>query len=176
MLKKLVAAAHGSSHKTKVVLSVGESACHSSYYQLSYCNTTGGWGGCEHYSAAMSISDHRQTFVEALSCAINTYDLDGAPHLIPVQLSPRLIFSFFLLRPTGIDIDWEYPNDPGAGQPYSSSDSANLLLFFQSLRSKLGSSKIISAAVTQLPWLGSDGKPLTNVSAYAKEMNYINIM
>jgi Glycosyl hydrolases family 18 len=76
----------------------------------------------------------------------------------------------------GIDIDWEYPNSPGAGQPYSPSDSTNLLLFLQSLRTKLGSSKIISAAVTQLPWLGSNGRPLTNVSAYAKEMDYVNIM
>ncbi|KIM81785.1 glycoside hydrolase family 18 protein [Piloderma croceum F 1598] len=134
MLKKLVSAAHDSGHKTKIVLSVG------------------GWGGCKYYSAAMSSSNHRTTFIDALSTAVNSYDLDG------------------------IDIDWEYPNSPGAGQPYSPSDSANLLLFFQSLRTKLGSSKIISAAVTQLPWLGSNGRPLTNVSAYAKEMNYVNIM
>lgn len=132
MLKKLVSGAHKVG--TKVVLSVG------------------GWGGCEYYSAAMKTSAHRTTFINALSSAVNEYDLDG------------------------IDIDWEYPNDPGAGQPYSSSDSANFLLFLKSLRSKLGSSKIISAAVTQLPWLGSNGKPLTNVSAYTNEMTYINIM
>lgn len=72
--------------------------------------------------------------------------------------------------------DWEYPNNAGAGQPYSSADSANFLLFLKSLRSKLGSSKIISAAVTQLPWIGSNGKPLTNVSAYTDEMTYVNIM
>ena len=70
----------------------------------------------------------------------------------------------------------EYPGESGAGNPHSTSDSANLLSFFQSLRSALGSSKIISAAVTQLPWVGSNGSPLTNVSAYASVMTYANIM
>lgn len=70
----------------------------------------------------------------------------------------------------------EYPNQSGAGNPYSSSDAANLLSFFTELRSALGSSKIISAAVTDLPWIGSDGNPLTDVSAYAKQMTYANIM
>ena len=70
----------------------------------------------------------------------------------------------------------EYPNESGAGNPYSASDAANLLSFFQSLRTALGSSKIISAAVTQLPWTGSNGSPLTNVSAYASVMTYANIM
>ncbi|KZP30284.1 glycoside hydrolase family 18 protein [Athelia psychrophila] len=114
--------------------------------------SVGGWGGCEYYSALMKTSANRTTFINALSSAVSKYDLDG------------------------IDIDWEYPNDPGAGQPYSSADSANFLLFLKSFRSKLGSSKIISAAVTQLPWLGSNGKPLTNVSAYTDEMTYVNIM
>lgn len=76
----------------------------------------------------------------------------------------------------GIDIDWEYPGESGAGNLHSTSDSANLLSFFTSLRSALGSSKIISAAVTDLPWIGSNGQPLTNVSSYAAQMTYANIM
>lgn len=39
-----------------------------------------------------------------------------------------------------------------------------------------GDSKIISAAVSHLPWSGEDGNPLTNVSAYADQMTYVNIM
>jgi chitinase len=46
------------------------------------------------------------------------------------------IFSLTLL--TGIDLDWEYPNSPGAGNPYSANDSANLLALLKSLRSGLG--------------------------------------
>ena len=70
----------------------------------------------------------------------------------------------------------EYPNESGAGNPHSSSDAANLLSFFTSLRSSLGSSKIISAAVTCLPWVGSNGNPLTNVASYAAQLTYANIM
>ena len=70
----------------------------------------------------------------------------------------------------------EYPNSEGAGNPHSSSDSANLLSFFTSLRSALGSSKLITAAVTQQPWLGSNGSPLTNVASYAAQLSYVNLM
>lgn len=42
--------------------------------------------------------------------------------------------------------------------------------------SYLGSSKIISSAVTHLPWLDENGKPLSDVSAYAAQMTYVNIM
>ena len=40
----------------------------------------------------------------------------------------------------------------------------------------LGDAKIISAAVTHHPWLGQDGNPLNDVSAYAQMINYVNIM
>ncbi|KAG6826893.1 hypothetical protein H0H92_013999 [Tricholoma furcatifolium] len=111
-----------------------------------------GWGGCEYYSAAVSTATNRSKFISAIQSAISTNGLDG------------------------VDLDWEYPNSPGAGQPYSSADSANFLTFLTSLRSALGSSKIISAAVPDLPWLGSNGQPLTNVAAYAAQLTYLNIM
>ncbi|THH29871.1 hypothetical protein EUX98_g4306 [Antrodiella citrinella] len=111
----------------------------------------GGWDGSYWFSQVMS-SGNRSAFVNAAVSAVNTYGLDG------------------------IDIDWEYPNESGAGNPYSSADAANLLSFFTSLRSALGSSKIISAAVTCLPWTGSNGNPLTNVSAYAAQLTYANVM
>ncbi|KAK2460378.1 hypothetical protein APHAL10511_007543 [Amanita phalloides] len=114
--------------------------------------SVGGWAGCQYYSHACSNNSNRTTFTHALAHAVKTYGLDG------------------------IDIDWEYPNSTGAGHPYSSSDAENLLSLLKSLRSALGPSKIISSAVAHLPWLGSDGKPLTDVSTYAAKMTYINIM
>ncbi|KAJ3536913.1 hypothetical protein NMY22_g5822 [Coprinellus aureogranulatus] len=114
--------------------------------------SVGGWGGCYWFSQAVSTANNRTKFVNALKDAVNNYGLDG------------------------IDIDWEYPNSPGAGNPYSPNDSANLLSFLKALRTALGKTAIIAAAVSHLPWLGSNGRPLTNVKDYAAVMTYINIM
>ncbi|TFK94886.1 glycoside hydrolase family 18 protein [Polyporus arcularius HHB13444] len=138
----------GSTSTLKTLVSSAHNSGHGTKVVLSI----GGWGGSYWFSQAVSTSANRTTFVNACVSAVNTYNLDG------------------------IDIDWEYPNESGAGNPHSSSDAANLLSFFKSLRSALGSSKIISAAVTQLPWTGSNGSPLTDVSAYAAQMTYANIM
>ncbi|KDR78221.1 hypothetical protein GALMADRAFT_138343 [Galerina marginata CBS 339.88] len=132
----------------KRLVTAARSSGHSTRIVLSI----GGWGGCQYYSQACSSSANRTTFSNSIVSTINSYGLDG------------------------VDIDWEYPNSPGAGQPYSSADSANLLSLFKLLRSALGTSKVISSAVTQLPWLGANGSPLTDVSAYAAVMTYVNIM
>ncbi|KAJ6593441.1 glycoside hydrolase family 18 protein [Mycena capillaripes] len=114
--------------------------------------SVGGWGGSTFFHQAASTAANRATFVSALSNAVSTFGLDG------------------------IDIDWEYPNQAGAGNPFGSADAANLLLVLTSLRTALGTSKIISAAVTDLPWIGSNGSPLTDMSAYAAQMTYANLM
>ncbi|KAJ3859360.1 glycoside hydrolase family 18 protein [Lentinula novae-zelandiae] len=114
--------------------------------------SVGGWGGSVYFSQCVASAANRTTFVNTLVSAVNTYGLDG------------------------IDIDWEYPNEVGAGNINSPSDAANFLTFLTQLRTALGSSKIISAAVPDTPWLGSNGSPLTNVSAYAAQMTYLNIM
>ncbi|KZV96514.1 glycoside hydrolase family 18 protein [Exidia glandulosa HHB12029] len=128
------------------------SAANSSGKGTKVALSVGGWGGSTWFSQAVSSSANRTTFVNSISSAINTYGL------------------------AGVDIDWEYPNSAGAGNPHSPNDAANLLSFLTQLRSTIGSSKIISAAVPHLPWLGSNGQPLTNVSAYAAQMTYVNIM
>ncbi|KAJ7350519.1 glycoside hydrolase [Mycena albidolilacea] len=114
--------------------------------------SVGGWGGSTFFHQVASTAASRATFLSALSSAVSTFGLDG------------------------IDIDWEYPNDPGAGNAFGPADAANLLLILTSLRSALGTSKIISAAVTDLPWIGSNGSPLTDMSAYAAQMTYANLM
>ncbi|KAJ7647732.1 glycoside hydrolase [Roridomyces roridus] len=115
--------------------------------------SVGGWGGSAFFHQAAGSAAARSTFVSALSSAVTTFGLDG------------------------IDIDWEYPNNPGAGNPFGSADAANLLTLLTSLRTALGTSKIISCAVTDLPWIGSNGSPLTSgLAAYAAQMSFANIM
>ncbi|KAF5376668.1 hypothetical protein D9615_007899 [Tricholomella constricta] len=127
-------------------------AAHKSGKGTKVVLSIGGWGGCKYFSSSCSTSANRTKLVNSIKSTISANGLDG------------------------IDLDWEYPNSPGAGQPFSSADSANLLSLLKSLRSALGSSKIISAAVPHLPWLGSNGSPLKDVSAYAAQMTYANIM
>ncbi|KAJ7188715.1 glycoside hydrolase [Mycena filopes] len=114
--------------------------------------SVGGWGGSTWFHQAAGSAATRATFVGALTSAVTTFGLDG------------------------IDIDWEYPNQTGAGNPFGSADAANLLSLLTSLRTALGTSKIISAAVTDLPWIGSNGNPITDMSAYAAQMTYANLM
>lgn len=114
--------------------------------------SVGGWGGSKYFSQACSTAANRAKFVNALVGAVNSFGL------------------------AGVDLDWEYPNSAGAGNPHGPNDAANFLTLVTALRSALGSSKIISAAVPHLPWLGANGRPLTNVAAYAKQMSWVNIM
>jgi chitinase len=56
----------------------------------------------------------------------------------------------------------------------SANDSANFLSFLTTLRSQQGAQKlIISAAVSLTPFVDSNGTPMTDVSAFAKVLNYI---
>ncbi|KAG6833416.1 hypothetical protein H0H87_007401 [Tephrocybe sp. NHM501043] len=114
--------------------------------------SVGGWGGSHWFSDVVKGAANRTKFADTLVGVVNSFGLDG------------------------IDIDWEYPSSIGAGNKHTPADSANFLSFLKLLRSSLGPSKIISAAVAHLPWLGPNGKPLTNVTEFASVMTYVNIM
>ena len=72
---------------------------------------------------------------------------------------------------------WEYPNKQGIGcniLSTTNSDSANFLSFLQKLRGMVGTQKLtLSAAVSITTFIGSDGKPMTDVSGFAKVLDYI---
>ncbi|KAG0044491.1 hypothetical protein BGZ83_010283, partial [Gryganskiella cystojenkinii] len=73
----------------------------------------------------------------------------------------------------GIDIDWEYPGRAGAiCNNYTPQDAANYLVLLKELRAQMDKEfptvhKYLTAAVRVQPWDGTDGKPLSDVSAYA---------
>ena len=70
---------------------------------------------------------------------------------------------------------WEYPAKQGIGcNVVSVNDSANFLTFLQTLRKQDGAeSLIITAAVSITPFIGSDGNPMTDVSEFAKVLDYV---
>ena len=77
----------------------------------------------------------------------------------------------------GIDFDWEYPGRQGAGSNIvSPNDSANFLAMLQLLRRSLPKSARLSAAVTDSPFAGRNGQPLSDVSAFAAVLDWVNIM
>ncbi|KAH9027953.1 chitinase [Lactarius pseudohatsudake] len=114
----------------------------------------GGWTGSRYFSSAVATGANRTAFAQAVMKLVSTYNLDG------------------------IEFDWEYPNTQGIGcNTISTNDSANFLTFLQTLRSQYGARDlIISAAVDVKPFVGSDGNPTTDVSEFAKVLNYIEVM
>ncbi|KAI9458903.1 chitinase [Lactarius psammicola] len=114
----------------------------------------GGWTGSRYFSSAVATDTNRTAFAEAVMKLVSTYKLDG------------------------IEFDWEYPNRQGIGcNLISADDSANFLSFLQTLRNQDGAKDlIISAAVSIKPFVGSDGNPMTDVSEFAKVLNYIEVM
>ena len=84
-------------------------------------------------------------------------------------------FSIFRTLIHSLFHSWEYPAKQGIGcNIVSSSDSANFLSFLQNLRGQNGAKDLIlSAAVTDTPFLGSNGEPMSDVSGFAQVLDYI---
>lgn len=116
--------------------------------------TIGGWTGGEWYSSNLNSAENRSIFVDTVTKFATKYNLDG------------------------LDFDWEYPNDQGIGcNTISSEDTTNFLSFLQELRKNpVGARLLLTAATPINPWDGPDGTPLTDVSGFAKVLDYIEIM
>ncbi|KAK8853278.1 hypothetical protein IAR55_003982 [Kwoniella newhampshirensis] len=113
----------------------------------------GGWTGSAYFSTICSTSSNRRTFINNILAAYNLYNLDG------------------------IDIDWEYPGTGGAdGNAVSGNDSANFLRFLTELRAALPEGALISTATQVWPFADSNGRPMTDVSGFAKVIDWILIM
>ncbi|KDQ64625.1 glycoside hydrolase family 18 protein [Jaapia argillacea MUCL 33604] len=113
----------------------------------------GGWTGSKYFSPAVATSQSRQTFVSNILATYKTFNLDG------------------------IDIDWEYPGQPGQdGNIVSPSDTNNFYLFLVLLRQQLPPTARISAATQVVPFSGSDGDAIKDASSFAAVLDWILIM
>ncbi|KDN38191.1 hypothetical protein RSAG8_09694, partial [Rhizoctonia solani AG-8 WAC10335] len=124
---------------------------HGSRVKLSI----GGWTGSRYFSDAVSSDANRHEFVKNIvqGATYQKFNLDG------------------------VDVDWEYPGVQGAGNnQVSSQDSAHFLTFLQLLRSQLPKPAKLTAATQVTPFAGPDGRPLTDVSEFAKVLDWILIM
>ncbi|KAL6309630.1 glycoside hydrolase [Sparassis latifolia] len=127
------------------------SAAHNSGKKVKL--SVGGWSGSKYFSTAVSNQNNRQTLVNNLLAAYQQFNLDG------------------------IDIDWEYPGQDGAdGNIVNPNDTANFLLFLQLLRTTLPPTSKISAAVQTVPFADTQGNPMTDVSDFAKVLDWVLLM
>ncbi|KAJ2367098.1 hypothetical protein IW150_005762, partial [Coemansia sp. RSA 2607] len=114
----------------------------------------GGYSGSIYISDALKGAESRSQLVKSLVDFIKQYQLDG------------------------VDIDWISNECNHVDLP---NDATNLLEFVRELRQSLDSSfstdpkKLIALGVGMRPFAGPNG-PVTDVSEYAKSVDYINIL
>ena len=105
------------------------------------------------FSDAVASPQNRDIFTDNIRDLYDRYNLDG------------------------VDIDWEYPGQAAQpGNSESAADAANMLQFFKLLRQKLPPRALISAAVQDVPFTGSDGRPMHDVSPFSDTLDWVTLM
>lgn len=121
--------------------------------------SVGGWGGCKYFSDAALTDASRQKFAASAVAFLKKYKLDG------------------------VDIDWEYPAQIGAGNIFRPEDKGNFTLFLKAIRDQLdkqgqrdqrtGANHYLLTAAT-----GGDTAFVnhTNLGEAQRYLDYVNIM
>lgn len=101
------------------------------YPNLKIMLSIGGWTWSTHFSAAAEPAN-RAAFVQ--SC-INEFILGNLPQVAgDPSGGPGAAANIF----DGFDIDWEYPNNPGNGNPFGPQDIANFTGLLAEFHNQLG--------------------------------------
>lgn len=79
---------------------------------LTVLLSVGGWTGSAGFSAAALTAQSRRILIESAMQILTTCNLDG------------------------LDVDWEYPGLPGAGNPFRKEDTRNFTLLLKELRAR----------------------------------------
>lgn len=121
--------------------------------------SVGGWGGCKYFSDAALTEASRRRFAKSAVDFLKEHKLDG------------------------VDIDWEYPAQIGAGNIFRPEDKQNFTLFLKAIRDRLdeqgkldkrtGVNHYLLTAAT-----GGDTAFVshTNLAEAQRYLDYVNIM
>lgn len=111
------------------------------------------WTSGSAYFSDAVLPENRETFIDSIVKFSAEYGVDG------------------------YDFDWEYPKIKGAEENIvRDADTDNLLEFVKELRQALGQGPIVSLAVPFSIWYGSDGQPMTDVSAFVPSIDWVFLM
>lgn len=127
--------------------------------ELKVLLSIGGWGGCRYFSDVALTEAARKKFAASAVAVLQKHQLDG------------------------LDIDWEYPDQPGAGNRFRPADKTNFTLLLKALREGLdeqgqrdrrtGTNHYLLTAAT-----GADTAFVnhTDLSSAQRYLDYVNIM
>ena len=138
------------------------------YPNLKIVMSIGGWSWSNQFSALASTAAGRQAFVD--SC-VDQYLNGNIPGLAPG--AAKGIFD-------GIDLDWEYPNEPGTNNPYGPQDTPDFTALMQTFRSSMnqagkanGENYVLTADVSPNQYTNAQQLQLAPV---AKSADWLNVM
>jgi chitinase len=122
---------------------------------LTVLISVGGWSGSGGFSDASLTAQSRHVFIESAIEMVKQFDLDG------------------------VDVDWEYPGQPGAGNRFRPEDKRNFTLLLEGLRDRFTRE---SAAMHRRLYLtiaaGADDDYIahTEMAKVARAVDTVNLM
>ncbi len=138
------------------------------YPKLKIVMSIGGWSWSGQFSQIASTAAGRQAFVN--SC-VDQYLNGNIPGLAPG--AAKGIFD-------GLDIDWEYPNEPGNGNPYGPQDTPDYTALMQTFRGAVnqasdanGEHYLLTADVSPNQYAAAQQLQLPQL---AKSLDWFNVM
>jgi chitinase len=138
------------------------------YPKLKIVMSIGGWSWSGQFSQLASTAAGRQAFVN--SC-VDQY-LNGNIPGLPAGAAKGVF--------DGLDIDWEYPNEPGNGNPYGPQDTADFTALMQNFRGAVdqagaanGEHYVLTADVSPNQYSAAQQLQLPQL---ARSLDWFNVM
>jgi len=138
------------------------------YPNLKIVMSIGGWSWSNHFSALAATASGRQKFVQ--SC-VDQYVNGNIPGL-PAGAAKGIF--------DGIDLDWEYPNEPGNNNPYGPQDTVDFTKLADQFRDALdtagkhsGAHYLLTADTSPNQYAAAQQLQLKKV---ARDLDWYNLM